>query len=51
MRLELATSSLSTCALATELTRSKAIARKELSLSASLYIYHFSTVVDFSSEK
>ena len=34
---------------------SKAIAGKELSLSnwciASLYIYHFSTVIDFSSEK
>ena len=34
---------------------SKAIVGKELSLSswciASLYIYHFSTVVDFSSEK
>ena len=42
-------------ALAIELTSSKAIAGKELSLSswciASLYIYHFSTVVDFSSEK
>ena len=44
-------------ALAIELTGSKAIAEKELSLSswciASLYIfiYHFSTVVDFSSEK
>ena len=37
------------------LTSSKATAGKELSLSswyiASLYIYHFSTVVDFSSEK
>ena len=34
---------------------SKAIAGKELSLSswciASLYIYHFSTEIDFSSEK
>ena len=34
---------------------SKAIAGKELSLSswciASLYVYHFSTVIDFSSEK
>ena len=42
-------------ALAIELTSSKAIAGKELSLSswciASLYIYHFSTVIDFSSEK
>ena len=42
-------------ALAIELTSSKVITRKELSLSswctASLYIYHFSTVVDFSSEK
>ena len=42
-------------ALAIELYSSKAIAGKELSLSswciASLYIYHFSTVIDFSSEK
>ena len=42
-------------ALAIELYSSKAIAGKELSLSswciASLYIYHFSTVNDFSSEK
>ena len=42
-------------ALAIELTSSKAIAGKELSLSswciASLYIYNCSTVVDFSSEK
>ena len=42
-------------ALAIELNSSEAIAGKELSLSswciASLYIYHFSTVVDFSSEK
>ena len=42
-------------ALAIELTSSKAIAGKELSLSswciASLYIYHFSTVVDFSSQE
>ena len=34
---------------------SKAISLKELSLSswciASLYIYHFSTVIDFSSKK
>ena len=40
---------------AIELNSSKAIAGKELSLSswciASLYIYHFSTVVDLSSEK
>ena len=40
-------------ALAIELTSSKAIAGKELSLSswciASLHIYHLSTVVDFSS--
>ena len=38
-----------------ELYSSKAIAGKELSISslgiASLYIYHFSTVIDFSSEK
>ena len=42
-------------ALAIELNSSKAIAGKELSLSswsiASLYVYHFSTVFDFSSEK
>ena len=42
-------------ALAIELYSSRAIAGKELSLSswciASLYIYHFSTVIDFSSEK
>ena len=42
-------------ALAIELNSSKAIAVKELNLSswciASLYIYHFSTVADFSSEK
>ena len=42
-------------ALAIELYSTKAIAGKELSLSswciASLYSYHFSTVVDFSSEK
>ena len=41
--------------LAIELTSSKAVAGKELSLSswciASLYIYHCSAVVDFSSEK
>ena len=42
-------------ALAIELTSSKAIAGKELSLSswciALLYIYHCSTVIDFSSEQ
>ena len=42
-------------ALAIELYSSKAIAGKKLSLSswciASLYFYHFSTVIDFSSEK
>ena len=42
-------------ALAIELHSSKAIAGKELSLSswciASLYICHFSTEIDFSSEK
>ena len=42
-------------ALAIELTSSIAVAGKELSLYswciASLYIYHFATVVDFSSEK
>ena len=41
--------------LAIELYSSKAIAGKELSLSswcnASLYIYNFSTVTDFSPEK
>ena len=41
--------------LAIELYSSKAIAGTELSLSswctASLYIYHFSTVIDLSSEK
>ena len=41
--------------LAIELNSPKAIAEKELSLSswciASLCIYHFSTVIDFSSEK
>ena len=44
-----------TSALTIELNSSKAIAGKELSLSswciASLYVYHFSTVADFSSEK
>ena len=42
-------------ALAIELYSSKAIAGKELSLSswciASLYVHHFSTVIDFSSKK
>ena len=42
-------------AVAIELYSSKDIAGKELSLSswciASLYIYHFSTVIDFSSKK
>ena len=42
-------------ALAIELKSSKAIPGKDLSLSswciASLYIYHCSIVVDFSSEK
>ena len=55
MRPELATPGLQTSALAIELYSSEAIAGKELSLSswciASLYIYHFSTVIDFSSEK
>ena len=41
--------------LAIDLHSSKAIARKELSLSswciASLYIDHFSAVIDFSSER
>ena len=55
VRLELATLDYKPSALAIELYSSKAIAGKELSLSsqciASLYIYHFSTVIDFSSEK
>ena len=42
-------------ALAIELYSSKSIAGKELSLSSwcvgSLYIYHFSTVIDFLSVK
>ena len=41
--------------LAIELYSSKAIASKELSLSswciASLYLHHFTTVIDFSSER
>ena len=55
VRLELATPGSQTSALAIELYSSKVMAGKELSLSswciASLYIYHFSTVIDFSSEK
>ena len=55
VRLELATLGYKPSALAIELNSSKAIAGKVLSLSswyiASLYIYHFSTVFDFSSEK
>ena len=46
---------LATPRLQTECSSSKTIAGKELSLSswciASLYFYHFSTVIDFSSEK
>ena len=52
VRLELATLDYKPSALAIELYSSKAIAGKELSLSSwcigSLYIYHFSTVIDFS---
>ena len=57
VRLELATLGYKPSALAIELTSSikLAVSGKELSLSswciASLYIYHCSTVVDFSSEK
>ena len=55
MGLELVTPRCKPSALAIELYSSKAIAGKELSLSssciASLYFYHFSTVIDFSSEK
>ena len=55
MGFELATFGYKLSALAIELNSSKAIVRKELSLSSwcivSLYICHFSTVVDFSSEK
>ena len=55
VRLEFATLGYIPSALAIELTSLKAIAGIELSLSswciASLYIYHFSTVVDFSSKK
>ena len=54
-RPKLATLGCKPSALAIELTRLKASAGKELSLSswciASLYIYQCSTVVDFSSEK
>ena len=41
-------------ALATELNSSKAIAGKDSSLSVGVlhhHVYHFSTVVDFSSKK
>ena len=42
------------CSRATELISSKASTEKEVSLSrwciASLYIYHFSSVIDFSSK-
>ena len=55
VRVEVATLGYKPSALAIELNSSKAITGKELSLSswciASLYIYHFSTVVDCSSEK
>ena len=55
VRPELATLGYKPSVLAIELTSSKAIAGKEFSLSswciASLYIYRFSTVVDFSFEK
>ena len=55
VRPELPAPGLQTLVLAIELYSSKAIAGKELSLSswciASLYIYHFSTGIDFSSEK
>ena len=54
VRIELATPGSETHALAIELYSSKAIAAKELSLPSwcisSLYICHFSTVIDFSSE-
>ena len=52
---QLATPGLQTQYSSHWLYSSKAIAGKESSLSswciASLYIYHFSTVIDFSSEK
>ena len=55
VRLELVTPGLQTQCFSHELYSLKAIAGKELRLSswciASLYIYHFSTVIDFSSEK
>ena len=55
VRFELALFGYKPGALTIELTSSKAIAGKELSISswctASLYIYHFSTVIDFSFEK
>ena len=54
VRLKLATPGYKPSALAIELTRSKDIAGKELSLSsgciASLYINNCSTVVDFSEK-
>ena len=54
VRLNLQTLSYKLSALAIELTSSKAIAGKELSLSSwciASCIYHNSTVIDFSSEK
>ena len=55
VRLELATPGLQTQCSSHWAIQLRAIAGKELSLSswciASLYIYHFSTVIDFSSEK
>ena len=53
MGLELATLSYKLSALAIELNSSIAIAGKSLSswCMTSLYIYDFSTVVDFSSKK
>ena len=55
VRLELVTPGSQTQCFSHELYSSKDIAEKELCLSSwcipSLYIYHFSTVIDFSSEK
>ena len=55
MRLDSQSEDYKPSALAIELYSSKAIAGKELSLSswciASLYIYHFSTVIGLPSEK
>ena len=52
---ELAIPQLKLSALAIVLNSTEGIARKESSLSswcsASLYVYHFSTVVGFSSER